>query len=130
MNVDQLIAQYVPQPTDVELFDMFNVDMTESQVLVEVDGRLAMVNAMQRVSGQKTSERMLWSVGKVAPEKAAAIAQSERKAELDRLAAAYANDPAFEVECDTMALAIGLAKAYTHHTGEVPTFLLDDDGSL
>lgn len=112
---------------EVRGFMDFALDMTRSMIEVEPGIKLA---AKARVAGQKASERYLWSIGPVDAVKSAAAERAERQTELDRLAAAYAADPAFEVECDTMTLAIGLAEAYRHHTGETPTFLLDDDGGL
>ena len=127
MNVDQFVAQYVPDVSDLDCFRNFNVDMTRSMVLVEVNGRLAMVPAMDRLAGQKESDRQLYTVKRVKPAKVDKVA--ERQARLDAMAANYASNPAFEVECDTMTLATGLAKA-CHTHGVSPSFLLDDDGEL
>lgn len=134
--VSELVAAYVPAVSDLDCFRNFELDMTESFYLRQGDdkylcdnmGRVERVRVMERKPGQKTSERMLWAIGPVAPERAAAAAARERQVELDRLAAAYANDPNFELEVDVTTFATGLAHAYRHHTGEMPMFLLDDNG--
>ncbi len=127
MNVDTFIAQHVDMPSDLDCFRNFGLDMTQSMVLVDNNGKLAMVPAMARVSGQKESERQLYTI---TPRKATVEDKAAaRQQRLDDMAAAYANDPSFEVECDTMTLATGLAKA-CHTHGVDPSFLLDDDGTL
>ena len=126
MNAAQLIATYVPAVSDEDCFRNFNVDMTRSNVIREVNGRLAMVPAMDRAAGQKQSERMLWNV--TTPKAVVVDPAIARQAELDRLALVYASNPSFELEVDPMVFATGLAHAYRHHTGEAPLFLLDDNG--
>jgi hypothetical protein len=116
---------------DIRGFDWFHLDMTQSYFKRWNDnGRVERVAVMQRQAGQKTSERMLWTVGPVSKDKAESLVKIEREAELSRLQLAYANNPNFELDCEPMTLAIGLAKAYRHHTGELPSFLLDDNGEL
>lgn len=134
MTVDQFLAANLPAgfyPTDVECFQNFGLDMTECyHKQWNEAGRVERVPAMQKVSGQKQSERMLWHVGPATPANAAAARDAERAANVEAMAAKYAANPEFELEVDPCTFAIGLAKAYRHHTGEMPTFLLDDDGEL
>ena len=133
MNIDQLfdnalaVADRIANVNDMTGFDWFNLDMTRSLVEVEPGVKLAV---MAREPGQKVTERQLWAFVPVAAERVAVAVAAERQAGLEQLTAKYAADTAFELEVDTFTFATGLAHAYRHHTGEVPTFLLDDDGSL
>ncbi len=125
MTVDQFIAQYVPAVSDLDCFRNFDLDMTQSMVIREVDGRLAMVPAMDRVSGQKESERKLYSIVSRPP-----MAPVDLRAEnLAEHTAQYAANPAYEVEVDYFAFAIGLANACREY-GFEPTFLLDENGDF
>ena len=134
MTVDQFLAANLPAgfyPSDVECFENFGLDMTESYSKRWNDaGRVERVPAMQKVAGQKQSERMLWSVKPATPANAAAARDAERAANVEAMAAAYAANENYELEVDPFTFATGLAKAYRHHTGEAPSFLLDDDGEL
>lgn len=109
-------------------FRNFSLDMTRSMVDSPEEG--ITFAAKCRVAGQKVAERNLWSFVAVAPSKVAAAEAAERQRQLDVLARQYESDPSFELDCDVMTLAIGLAEAYRHHTGEDPLFLLDDNGDL
>jgi hypothetical protein len=137
MNFSELIAygteicDRIAGMDSIKPFEWFNVDMTESMVIRENDnGRLEMVPAMVKMPGQKASERMLWHIGPVAKEREGELAAIERQASVERLAASYANDPNFELEVDVYDLALGLTNAFRHHTGENPTFLLDENGEF
>lgn len=132
MTVDEFLAAnlHVAPPSDVELFDMFNVDMTESFYLrwnVET-GRVERVAVMQRVSGQKQSERMLWRLSEPSPETLAEMAKRDREAYHAQVNAAYAANPEYELDLDgdVVAFATNLVKAGVLH----PSHLLNDDGEL
>lgn len=127
-SIAALIAQYVPQPTDLELFDMFNVDMTESHYLKWNDaGRVERVQVMQRAPGQKTSERMLWSIDNVSPEKLSKIQKREHAERLAALQAAYNADADYEMPLDhPVEGATNLVKEGKLHTSH----LLDEHGEL
>lgn len=129
----EFIAQHANLPivSEIELFENFSLDMTQHRILKWDDnGRVVETTAMQRQAGQKESERQLWHMSKLSPERANAMRETERLARLAELTAAYQADSGFELEVDPMTFATGLAKAYRNHTGETPTFLLDDDGTL
>jgi len=134
MNGSQLLAlgtsvcDRIAGLSDVDLFDVFNVDMTESHYLTwDENGRVQRVRVMQRTSGQKTSERMLWNLGKPTAKTQAELEAADRAAIHARIDAAYAANPEFELDIDDVfAFATAMVKANAIH----PSHLVNDDGEL
>jgi hypothetical protein len=134
MNGSQLLAlgnsvcDRIAGLSDVDLFDVFNVDMTGSHYLRWNDmGRVERIAVMQRASGQKESERMLWHTRKLSPESLATMQQRDRAELHARIDAAYAADEAYELDVDDMmGFATAMVKAEVMH----PSHLLNDEGEL
>lgn len=141
MIADAIAAKNFPEFSPaIRPFAMFGLDMTKCIVHSEDGISLA---AMVKENGQRATERQLWRIEPVAAERKAVAAAAERAERLAAMELAYnvnvgeLPQNGFELECDTVDLATGLAKAYRLHTatddnpaGELPTFLLDDDGEF
>lgn len=126
--LDSIASRNFGHSPDVMGFDMFHVEMTESMVHNADDG--IVFAAMVRSPGMKESESKLWALKPATPQQSAQCERAERSNRLAAMAANYANEN-FELECDTLTLAIGLANAFkVHCPDEIPTFLLDDEGEL
>jgi len=134
MNGSQLLAlgtsvcDRIAGLSDTDLFDVFNVDMTDSHYLRWNEaGRVERVRVMKRTSGQKTSERMLWHLSKPTAKTQAELDAIERAAIHARIDAAYAANPEFELDIDDVfAFATAMAKANVIH----PSHLVNNDGEL
>jgi len=141
MNGSQLLAlgtsvcDRIAGLSDTDLFDVFNVDMTESFYLRQGDdkylgdnmGRVERVRVMKRTSGQKTSERMLWNLSKPTGKTQAELDAIERAAIHARIDAAYAANKEYELDIDdAFAFATAMVKANVIH----PSHLVNDDGEL
>jgi hypothetical protein len=131
---DQIAARNFPEFTPaIRPFAMFGLDMTKS--IVHSEDGISMA-AMVKENGQRESERQLWKIEKVAPERAAVAAAAERAERLAEMESAYnvmegeLPVEGFELECDPITFATGLAKASWLHNKALPTFLLDSDGEL
>lgn len=137
---DSIAAKNFPEfSTAIRPFAMFGLDMTKCIVHSEDGISLA---AMVKENGQRATERQLWRIEKLAAERKSVADAAERAERLAAMVSSYGNITAdtvngFELDCETMTLATGLAKAYRNHTatddnpaGELPTFLLDDDGEF
>jgi len=133
MNVDQFIAANLParfQVSELDMFKNFTLDMTESyHTQWNEDGRVERVPAMQRISGQKESERKLWHIKPASQDNVAKLDKAEHAERLAATQASYAADDNFELEVDPYTFAIGLANACRAY-GFEPTFLLDEDGEF
>jgi len=134
MNGSQLLAlgtsvcDRIAGLSDLDLFDTFNVDMTDSHYLAWNDeGRVEHRTVMQKAKRQKQSERMLWRVGPVSPDTAAQLAKQDREAVHARINAAYAANENYELDIDDVfGFATAMVKAEVIH----PSHLLDDSGDL
>lgn len=131
--LDSIASRNMGLSPDVMGFDMFHVEMTESMVHNVDDG--IVFAAMVRSNGLKEHESKLWAIKPATPQQSAQCERTERSNRLAAMAERYANNEctgeAYELECDTLTLAIGLANAFkVHCPDEMPMFLLDDSGEL
>lgn len=133
--LDSIASRNMGHSPSVMGFAMFNVEMTESMVHNADDG--IVFAAMVRSNGLKERESKLWAIKPATSQQSAQCEQAERSNRLAAMTAHYnVNEgelPAsgFELDCDTLTLAIGLANAFkVHCPDEIPTFLLDDSGEL
>lgn len=110
-------------------FDMFSVEMTEAIVDSPEEG--ITFAAMVRTPGMKERESKLWALKPATAQQAAQCEQAEKQARFNADASDYASNENHEIDCEPITLAIGLAKAFALHCpGEIPYFLLDENGEL
>jgi hypothetical protein len=73
----------------------------------------------------------LWHLKPASSQQVAECEQADKVARFNADASDYAGNENHEIDCDPITLAIGLAKAFALHCpGEVPMFLLDENGEL